>query len=77
MKIKTIIILIFIWGIGSAYGQTSGESVDYLYAKRLYNDSMFDLAARQFHEFAVKYPENPQALNALLMAGDSYFKLNR
>ena len=77
MKLKFTLFLIFVWGINISYSQTSGEGVDFLYAKRLFNDSMFDLAAKQFHDFAEKYPENPKTLDALKLAGDSYFMLNR
>ena len=44
MKIKLTLFLIFILVVNSSYAQTSGESVDFIYAKHLYNDNMFDLA---------------------------------
>ena len=59
---------------GMIYSQTSGSGVDFIYAQKLYDEGMYDLAARQFHDFAEQNPESPQAAEALLLAGDAYFK---
>ncbi|MBD3290912.1 tetratricopeptide repeat protein, partial [candidate division KSB1 bacterium] len=73
MKIKIIGFILLISG-GLLYAQTSGSGVDFVYAKKLYDEGMYDLAAKQFHDFAEQNPESPQAAEALLLAGDSYFK---
>ncbi len=73
MKIKIIALLLLLTG-GMLYGQTSGSGVDFIYAKKLYDEGMYDLSARQFHDFAEQNPESPQAAEALVLAGDSYFE---
>ncbi|MCI0514088.1 tetratricopeptide repeat protein [candidate division KSB1 bacterium] len=55
--------------------QTTNENTDYLYAKRLFDDKMFELAARQFKTFAQNYPTGTRAPEALFMAGDAYLKI--
>ena len=67
--------ILLLW-IPQVNAQTTGAGADFLYAERLYMDEMYDVAARQFHEFAVQYPESPRAPEALEMAGDAYFKIS-
>ncbi|MEE4312558.1 MAG: tetratricopeptide repeat protein [candidate division KSB1 bacterium] len=74
MRIKITAFILLFW-IPQVNAQTTGAGADFLYAQRLYMDEMYDVAARQFHEFAVEYPESPKAPEALKMAGDAYFKI--
>ncbi|MBN2088932.1 tetratricopeptide repeat protein, partial [candidate division KSB1 bacterium] len=55
------------------FGQGS-ENTDFLYAKRLYDDKMYELAARQFRDFVTNYANSSRAPEALFMAGEAYFK---
>lgn len=54
----------------------SRENSDFLYAKRLYDDGMLELAAKQFRAFMENYPTNPRAPEALFMAGEAYYQAN-
>ncbi|MBN2087975.1 hypothetical protein JW964_00090, partial [candidate division KSB1 bacterium] len=74
MKFKILFILMLLLGANVSFGQTSGEGVDFLYAQKLYNDSMYELAATQFHDFTEKYPQSSKTSEALFMAGNSYLK---
>ncbi|MFZ5518405.1 MAG: tetratricopeptide repeat protein [Candidatus Zhuqueibacterota bacterium] len=57
-----------------SFAQTGDEGVSYIYAKKLYDDEMYNLSAEQFHLFAAENPNHPKASEALFMAGLSYFK---
>ncbi len=54
--------------------QQSDPGVSFIYAKKLYDDEMYQLAAEQFHLFAEENSDHPRAAQALQMAGLSYFK---
>jgi len=58
------------------YASQTNENSDFLYARRLYDDGMLELAAKQFRAFMENYPTSPRAPEALLMAGEAYFKAN-
>ena len=68
-----VILLILFGGITAALPQ-SNEANDYLYAQRLLNDNMHELAAKQFREFMETYPTSPKAPEALFMAGEAWFQ---
>lgn len=54
----------------------SPQDIDqYTFGKKLYADKMYELAAEQLHDFAVKNPDNPRAADALFLAGQSYFNI--
>lgn len=75
-KIVVLIMLItFYWFSASAISQTDNSDIAYIYAKKLYDDQIYDIAAEQFHEYAEKNPLSVKAADALLMAGNSYFKI--
>jgi TolA-binding protein len=80
MKIKThkpsalfLLLLILLLTSGN-FAQQSSENNDFLYARRLYDDGMVELAAKQFRAFMENYPMSPRAPEALFMAGEAYFK---
>lgn len=59
----------------SAIAQPNASDLSFNYAKKLYDDQIFDIAAEQFRDFAIKNPLSPKAAEALLMAGNSYYKI--
>ncbi|MBN1349516.1 tetratricopeptide repeat protein [candidate division KSB1 bacterium] len=68
---------IFLWiGVHGAYAQ-SAENQAFMYAKKLYDEGMFSLAASQFKNFIEEHPTSSQAPEALFMAGEAYFKLEK
>jgi len=56
--------------------QTGDSGISFIFARKLYDDKMYDLAAEQFHQFAEQNPENHRAAEALYLAGLSYFNIN-
>ncbi len=58
------------------FSQTGDSGNSFVFAKKLYDDKMYDLAAEQFHQFAEQNPNNPKAAEALYFAGLSYFNIN-
>jgi TolA-binding protein len=69
-----VISLIIIPKVLSSQIDESG--VSFVFAKRLFSDKMYDLAAEQFHQFAEQNPDNPKAAEALYLAGLGYFNIN-
>lgn len=61
---------------GLLISQTGSGVNSFVFAKKLYEDGMYDLAAEQFHRFAEQNPANPKAAEALYFAGLSYFNIN-
>ncbi|HDP99483.1 MAG TPA: tetratricopeptide repeat protein, partial [bacterium] len=59
----------------SLVAQPKDAGVSFVFAKKLYQDGLFDIAAEQFHQFAENNSEHPQASEALLMAGNCYYQL--
>jgi len=68
-----LIILSICWTL--AISQPGPGDVSFTYAKKLYDDKIYDIAAEQFREFAEKNPLSPQAAEALLLAGNSCFNI--
>jgi len=61
---------------GLLLSQTNNSENSFIFAKKLFDDKMYDLAAEQFHNFAEQNPSNPKAAEALYLAGLSYFNNN-
>ncbi len=57
------------------HAQTNSESDDFSYPLKLYNQSLYELAAKQFAKFYNSYPNSTKASEAKYYAGMSYFKL--
>ncbi|MBN1407447.1 MAG: tetratricopeptide repeat protein, partial [Calditrichaceae bacterium] len=55
--------------------QTNMESDDFSYPLKLYNQSLYELAAKQFAKFYNNYPNSAKAPEAKYYAGMAYFKL--
>lgn len=47
---------------------------DYYYAYRMYQDSLYDLAAAEFLDFVDKNPGNANCSEALFLAGESLYR---
>lgn len=70
-----IFIIRFFLAPGFIYSQTDYSGSSFVFAQKLYDDKMYDLAAEQFHQFAEQNPNNPKAAEALYLAGLSYFNI--
>ncbi len=77
MKIfcRYIILILLLIKPGFILSQAGDSNLSYVFAKKLYDDKMYDLAAEQFHRFAEQYPNNPKAAESLYLAGLSYFNI--
>ncbi|MFH0881534.1 MAG: tetratricopeptide repeat protein [bacterium] len=55
------------------FAQTGRES-DFLYARRLYEDGLYDLAVEALERYLAADPENPHQVEANLIIGDALWK---
>lgn len=58
------------------YSQRYGESDDFSYALKLFNEGFYDIAAQQFQLFANRYPDSDRLPDAKYYQALSLFKLN-
>lgn len=73
-RIGFLFIILLLSSNAALFAFQTSENNDFLYAKRLYDDGMLDLAAKQFRAFMENYPTSPRAPEALFMTGEAYFK---
>ena len=73
MKKYLLLILVFSY----VNAQTNSESDDFSYPLKLYNQSLYDLAAKQFIQFYNNYSSSSKAPEAKYYAGLSYYKLGK
>jgi|GEM_PF-2243459 len=71
--ISKVIYLILLPNLLFSQIDKSGSS--FVFAKKLFDDNMYDLAAEQFHQFAEQNPDDPKAAEALYLAGLSYYNI--
>lgn len=71
-RIGWLLLILLLTSAGLA--QQSNENTDFLYARRLFDDGMVELAAKQFRAFMENHPLSPRAPEALFMAGQAFFK---
>lgn len=69
--ILSIILLLAIPGFSQRYGETD----DFSYALKLYNEGFYDIAAQQFNLFANRYPNSDRVPDAKYYQAMSLFKL--
>ncbi|MCH7955271.1 MAG: tetratricopeptide repeat protein, partial [Candidatus Marinimicrobia bacterium] len=55
--------------------QISGESDEFNFASKLYDDRLYDVAVTQLEKFLTEYPASRYRLNALKLLGDSHFNI--
>lgn len=73
MKIKYIVILALfgLWHTASA--QVSNSDTDFLYARKLYDDKLYALAAQEFSKFIRNYPSDSRLPDARYFSGMAFF----
>ena len=69
-----LILFVFIYPGWSA-AQISGESEEFDFASKLYDDRLYDVAVTQLEKFLTEYPASRYRLNALKLLGDSHFNI--
>ncbi len=72
---KFLLVLVLIFTLFSIADNLYAQHVDdasFVFARKLYNDKLYDLAAEQFHQFAEINFEHAKAPESLLMAGKCY-----
>ena len=70
-RIWVLVLLI----VGLAFAQRYGESDDFSYALKLYNEGFYDIAAQQFNLFVNRYPNSERVPDARYYQGMALFKL--
>jgi TolA-binding protein len=70
--ILILLVLNVFFEVSFVYSQNKEAS--FVFAKKLYKDKLYDLAAEQFHQFADYNFEHAKAPESLLMAGKCYLK---
>ncbi len=54
-------------------GHSQDTSQELAFARKLFDDGLYILAAEQYHDFALANPSSPMAVQARFMVGESYF----
>ena len=73
MRSKYIVLL---WGILFCHtisAQVSNSDTDFLYARKLYEDKLYALAAQEFSKFIKNYPSDSRLPDARYFSGMAYF----
>ncbi|NOZ63018.1 MAG: tetratricopeptide repeat protein [Calditrichaeota bacterium] len=73
MKMIRIAILFVLFFSQFVFAQQD-DGVSFIYAKKLMNDSLYDLAAEQFHQFAMENTLHAKAPESLVLAGKCYYQ---
>jgi tol-pal system protein YbgF len=74
MRSKILIILVtLIVIVFQGYSQRYGESDDFSYALKLYNEGFYDIAAQQFNIFVTRYPNSERVPEAKYYLGLSLY----
>ena len=70
------IVITFIT-IASNLNAQNVNDASFVFARKLYNDKLYDLAAEQFHQFSEINFEHAKAPESLLMSGRCYIKIEK
>ena len=76
LTLKYFLVLIIFNCPGTTIAQISGESDDFKFASKLYDDRLYDVAVTQLEKFLSEYPASRYRLNALKLLGDSQFNIS-
>jgi len=57
----------------SSFTQVEKPSEEFDFAKKLYEDKLYEMAGEQFRSFAQKYPEHEKGDDALFLSGNAFF----
>jgi tol-pal system protein YbgF len=68
------VLLISIMLVQTLTAQRYGESDDFSYALKLYNEGFYDIAAQQFNLFVDRYPGSERVPEAKYYLGQSFFQ---
>jgi TolA-binding protein len=73
---KFIIFFIIFGGIFMSHGQEYGESDDFSYALKLFNEGFYDIAVQQFNLFVNRYPRSERVPDAKYYQAMSLYNIN-
>ena len=59
----------------SLFAQTSAAEREFNFASKIYEDSLFSLAANEFRTFVDRFPNDTHADDAAFLSGDAYFRI--
>jgi len=70
LKLVHVVILLALFS-GIAVGQSSRSESDFIYAKRLYDDGLYDLAAEALENYLATYSDSPHRAEASMLVGEA------
>lgn len=73
MKSKYTILILGVLLCHSLSAQVSNSDTDFLYARKLYEDKLYALAAQEFSKFIKNYPSDSRLPDARFYSGMAYF----
>ncbi len=73
MKFKYIALVWLFVAFHSLSAQVSNSDTDFLYARKLYEDKLYSLAAQEFSKFIKNYPADMRIPDARFYSGMAYF----
>ena len=68
------LLLLAGWCVPLVVHAQAAKEADFLYAKRLYDDGLYDLAVEALERYLAADPENPHQVEANLIIGDAQWK---
>ncbi len=72
---KSITLLLIIMLVTITFSQRYGESDDFSYALKLFNEGFYDIAAQQFQVFLERYPNSERVPDAKYYLALSYYNV--
>ncbi len=71
-----LLLLLSVLNAGNIFSQTVPAEKELQFARKLYDDTLYSLAAQQFERFVKEHPNHEQADAALFFGGEAYIKLD-
>ncbi|MBL7996002.1 tetratricopeptide repeat protein [bacterium] len=73
MRTKLMILILGVLFCSSLWAQVSSSDTDFLYARKLYDDKLYGLAAQEFSKFVKNYPSDSRLPDARYFSGMANF----
>lgn len=76
-RLLLIVLILSIAWVGGVHAQSSRSESDFIYAKRLYEDGLYDLAAEALETYIDTYQNSPHLPEASFLIGEAYWQEDR
>ncbi len=67
------VLLVAAAAVPVAWAQAGGSESDFIYAKKLYDDGLYDLAAEALQAYIYANPDSPDKVQAMMLIGEARF----